>query len=81
LFNESNAVPVKYALSAMKMMSPAVRLPLVELKNESKAEIDAVLAQVCDGYADYMIGNAAGQGKPVRSFIRVQPKRNFAVSV
>jgi hypothetical protein len=63
------------------MMSPAVRLPLVELKNESKAEIDAVLAQVCDGYADYMIGNAAGQGKPVRSFIRVQPKRNFAVSV
>jgi 4-hydroxy-tetrahydrodipicolinate synthase len=55
--------------------------PLVELKNESKAEIDAVLAQVCDGYADYMIGNAAGQGTPVRSFIRVQPKRNFAVSV
>jgi 4-hydroxy-tetrahydrodipicolinate synthase len=30
LFCESNPVPVKYALSALKMMSPAVRLPLVD---------------------------------------------------
>jgi 4-hydroxy-tetrahydrodipicolinate synthase len=78
LFSESNPVPVKYALSAMKMMSPRVRLPLVELKNESKAEIDAVLAQVCEGYADYMIGNAAGHDPRIRSFGGRQPKGNSA---
>jgi 4-hydroxy-tetrahydrodipicolinate synthase len=57
LFTESNPVPVKYALSAMKMMSPGVRLPLVELKGDTKAVIDAVLAQASEEYADYMIGN------------------------
>jgi 4-hydroxy-tetrahydrodipicolinate synthase len=74
LFSESNPVPVKYALSAMKIMSPLVRLPLVELKNESRAEIDAVLAQVCEDYADYMIGSAVAQGGRARSF-----KRKLAV--
>jgi 4-hydroxy-tetrahydrodipicolinate synthase len=78
LLRESNPVPVKYALSAMDMMSPAVRLPLVELKDESKAEIDAVLAQVCDGYAEYMIGNAAGYEHRARSFVR--PRRDLAAS-
>jgi 4-hydroxy-tetrahydrodipicolinate synthase len=79
LSSEGNPVPVKYALSALKMMSPAVRLPLVELKDESKAEIDAVLAQVLDGYADYMIGDALGNGQQVRAFVRVQRKRHLAV--
>jgi 4-hydroxy-tetrahydrodipicolinate synthase len=59
LFRESNPVPVKYALSAMRMMSPAVRLPLVELGSDTKAEIDAVLAHVCEGYSGYMIGEVA----------------------
>jgi hypothetical protein len=76
---EGNPVPVKYALSAMKVMSPAVRLPLVELKNESKAEIDAVLAQVIEGYPDYMIGNRVGLGQRVGSFGSLQRKRSFAV--
>ena len=31
LFRESNPVPVKYALALLGLMSPAVRLPLVEL--------------------------------------------------
>jgi 4-hydroxy-tetrahydrodipicolinate synthase len=79
LFCESNPVPVKYALSSMKMISPGVRLPLVELKNESKAEVDAVLAQVCEGYVDYMIGHGVGHGRRVRSFSRGQPERNFAI--
>jgi 4-hydroxy-tetrahydrodipicolinate synthase len=78
LFNESNPVPVKYALSAMKMMSPGVRLPLVELKSDTKAAIDAVLAQASEEYADYMIGKAAGNGRRARSFGRVQPGRSFA---
>ena len=76
LFSESNPVPVKYALSRMKLMTPGVRLPLVELKNESKAEIDAVLAQVCEGYAEYLIGSAVGQDQQVRSFRRLQRNRN-----
>jgi 4-hydroxy-tetrahydrodipicolinate synthase len=63
LFRESNPVPVKYALSSMTMMSPRVRLPLVELTSDAKAEIDAVLAQVCEGYSDCMIGSVAGQGQ------------------
>jgi 4-hydroxy-tetrahydrodipicolinate synthase len=79
LFSESNPVPIKYALSAMKMMLPGVRLPLVELKEDSKAEVDAVLAQVCEGYAEYMIGNTVGQVQRVRSFGRPQRKRNVAV--
>jgi hypothetical protein len=45
------------------MMSPAVRLPLVELKNESKAEIDVVLAHVVERYGDYMIGGAPGRAR------------------
>jgi len=79
LFSESNPVPIKYALSTMKMMSPGVRLPLVELKDESKAEIDAILAEVCEGYAEYMIGNAVGQDQRIRHFGPLQRKRNFAV--
>ena len=78
LFSESNPVPVKYALSAMKMMSPAVRLPLVELKHESKAEIDAVLAQMCEEYPEYMIGGAVGQDRQVRPFRSLRRKRNFS---
>jgi 4-hydroxy-tetrahydrodipicolinate synthase len=78
LFAESNPVPVKYALSTMRMMSPLVRLPLVELESETKAEIDAVLAQVCEGYPDYMIGDGAGHEDRVFFLSRVQPKRNFA---
>jgi 4-hydroxy-tetrahydrodipicolinate synthase len=79
LFGESNPAPVKYALSAMKLMSPVVRLPLVELESESKAEIDAVLAQVYEGYADYMIGSAIGNGQRARPFSRQQGRRKFAV--
>jgi 4-hydroxy-tetrahydrodipicolinate synthase len=72
LFSGSNPVPVKYALSTMQMMSPRVRLPLVELENESKAEIDAVLAQVAEGYADYLIGSTFGCDQRVRSFGRLR---------
>jgi 4-hydroxy-tetrahydrodipicolinate synthase len=72
LFLESNPAPVKYALSVMRIMSRAVRLPLVELKNETKAEIDAVLAQLAEGYSDYMIGHGAGHDHRVGSFGRMR---------
>jgi hypothetical protein len=80
LFTESNPVPVKYALASLKMMSPLVRLPLVELRSEAKAEVDAVLAQVREGYPDYMIGGGAGHDDRVFFLGRVQRKRSFAAN-
>src|ERR1700704_4012215 len=57
LFRESNPAPVKYALSLMRLMSPSVRLPLVELSSASKAEIEAVLGQLCREYPHDTIGS------------------------
>jgi 4-hydroxy-tetrahydrodipicolinate synthase len=56
LFRESNPVPLKYALSLLDLMSPQVRLPLVELSDPAKAEVDAAVAQLCECYADHVIG-------------------------
>jgi 4-hydroxy-tetrahydrodipicolinate synthase len=56
LFRETSPAPLKYALSLLGLMSPKVRLPLVELTDASKAEVAAVIAQVGENYADYMIG-------------------------
>ena len=56
LFSETNPVPVKYALNLLNVMSPRVRLPLVELNNETKADIASVLAHLCERYSGYVIG-------------------------
>ena len=56
LFRESSPSPLKYALSLLGLMSPMVRLPLVELTDQSKAEVAAPMILVCDNHADYMIG-------------------------
>jgi 4-hydroxy-tetrahydrodipicolinate synthase len=56
LFRESNPVAVKYALSLFGLMSPSVRLPLVESSLQSQAELGRVLARTCDEYSEYMIG-------------------------
>ena len=63
LSRESNPAPVKYALSLMKLMSRRVRLPLVELNSDSKAEIERVLAYISTKYSGYMIGGVTGQGR------------------
>ena len=60
LFRETNPAPLKYALSLLGLMSPKVRLPLVELTNPTKAELAGTLALVCDGYSDSMIGKICG---------------------
>ena len=57
LFVESNPAPLKYALSLFGLMSPRVRLPLVELSEHAKQEVRDVLQRLCDGYAGAMIGN------------------------
>tara|TARA_A100000164_G_scaffold292401_1_gene265981 strand:- start:1887 stop:2756 length:870 start_codon:yes stop_codon:yes gene_type:complete len=43
MFLESNPSPVKYAASLLGMCSPDVRLPLVQVREETKAKISAVL--------------------------------------
>ena len=43
MFIESNPSPVKYAASLLGMCKPSVRLPLVEIKDETKKKVSAVL--------------------------------------
>jgi 4-hydroxy-tetrahydrodipicolinate synthase len=43
LFIESNPSPVKYAASLLKLSTPDVRLPLVEIKENSKKEVENAL--------------------------------------
>jgi len=57
LFRESNPAPVKYALNQLGLMSAKVRLPLVELSEQSCAAVVAALERMCDLYSDYMIGS------------------------
>ncbi|MDI1346086.1 MAG: 4-hydroxy-tetrahydrodipicolinate synthase [Pseudolabrys sp.] len=56
LFRETSPAPLKYALSLLGLMSPKVRLPLVETTDRTRAEVTAVVAQINDRYADLMIG-------------------------
>ena len=43
LFIESNPSPVKYAASLLGMCKPSVRLPLVEIKDETKKKVSEAL--------------------------------------
>jgi hypothetical protein len=43
-------------------MSPKVRLPLVELTSQTKAEVAAIMPDICDQYADYLIDNMCEPG-------------------
>jgi 4-hydroxy-tetrahydrodipicolinate synthase len=56
LFLESNPVPVKYVLSFFGLMSPKVRLPLVQLSDAARAELISLLGPITDAYADDMVG-------------------------
>jgi hypothetical protein len=58
----------------MNIVSPRVRLPLVELANPTRAEIDGVLAQLGALYSDYLIGSASPQEHEARSE-RPHPRR------
>ena len=43
MFIESNPSPVKYAASLLGMCNPSVRLPLVEIKDETKKKVSEAL--------------------------------------
>jgi len=55
LFRETSPAPLKYALNLLGLMSPKVRLPLVELTDQTKAEVAAVITRLCADYADEAI--------------------------
>ena len=52
LFRETNPVPLKYALSLFGLMSPKVRLPLVELSLQTEAQVARVVMQISDMHPD-----------------------------
>jgi 4-hydroxy-tetrahydrodipicolinate synthase len=56
LFRESSPAPLKYALSLLGLMTPRLRLPLVEVSDATKADVAAAMAQVCEDYGDYVAG-------------------------
>lgn len=57
LFRETNPAPIKYALSLLGFMSAKVRLPLVELTEQSRAAVSAALARICHFYPGQIIGS------------------------
>jgi len=63
LFRESNPVPVKHTLALLGLMSPAVRLPLVELSDQHRTELRDVLLRLCDEYSEYMIGGTLARSE------------------
>lgn len=67
LFRETSPAPLKYALSLLGLMSPSVRLPLVELAQQTKTEVAEVIAQVCENYEAYVIGKPR---EPVQNAVR-----------
>jgi 4-hydroxy-tetrahydrodipicolinate synthase len=60
LFAETNPAPLKYALGLLDLISPKVRLPLVELADRSRTVVAVVVDHLCDEYPDYMIGKIGG---------------------
>ena len=44
LFIESNPAPVKYAAKILGLCSDEIRLPLVNIKEETKKEVDKALS-------------------------------------
>ena len=59
LFRETNPVPLKYAMSLFGLMSPRVRLPLVELSLQAEAQVARVVMQVSDLHPESMIASIA----------------------
>ncbi len=57
LFLETNPTPLKYALGLVGLMSPSVRLPLVEPTSATRSRISTALGEACQEFSSYLIGN------------------------
>ena len=66
LFRETSPVPLKYALSLLGLMSPTVRLPLVEASEATRREIADIVKKMCDVHPEHLIGEAARPLNTVR---------------
>jgi 4-hydroxy-tetrahydrodipicolinate synthase len=55
LFRETNPAPVKFALSLFGLMTPQVRLPLVEIAEKTKRELAGIIARLCNDWSASMI--------------------------
>jgi 4-hydroxy-tetrahydrodipicolinate synthase len=78
LFRETSPIPLKYALSLLGLISPEVRLPLVELTEQSKAAVAAVIAEVCVSYAGYVAGKMLEAR--MAEFVSLRSKTTTALS-
>ena len=59
LFRETSPTPLKYALSLLGLMSPAVRLPLVEPSEQTRAEVAAIVKKMSDAHPDYLVATTS----------------------
>jgi 4-hydroxy-tetrahydrodipicolinate synthase len=64
LFKEGSPSAIKFALSAINVMSPQVRLPLLEPSAELKAELMAILRKIHEGYDGSLLASPAGLASP-----------------
>jgi 4-hydroxy-tetrahydrodipicolinate synthase len=53
---EPTPAPLKYALSVLGLMSPRIRLPLVEISNESKADVAVAMETLCEQSGVRLVG-------------------------
>jgi 4-hydroxy-tetrahydrodipicolinate synthase len=60
LFRETNPVPLKFALNLLGLMSPEVRLPLVQMSEPNRAALAAVIVQICNRYPKHIVGKFCG---------------------
>jgi len=59
LFRETSPTPLKYALSLLGLMSPAVRLPLVEPSEQTRAEVAAIVKKMSDAHPEYLVATTS----------------------
>ena len=55
LFRETNPAPVKFALSLFGLTVPRVRLPLVEIGEQTKRELAGIMARLCNDWSASMV--------------------------
>jgi 4-hydroxy-tetrahydrodipicolinate synthase len=71
LLRETNPAPLKYALSLLGLMTPRLRLPLVEVTDATKAEVASAVAGLLEYFGDYAIAKSGTPANDVRQSLAV----------
>lgn len=69
LFEETSPAPLKYALSLLGLMSPKVRLPLVEVTDQTKARVAEAVTTLCDIFGDFAVDKIGARPNNSRKMI------------